>query len=81
MTEHDSSRSFLIGLALGAAAGMAIGFLYAPQSGRETREMIREKAAEARERAKEIVEEAEEKAKGIIAQARGKAAEIKEEAK
>jgi gas vesicle protein len=78
MSEDNSSRSFLIGLALGAATGMAIAFLYAPQSGKETRTVIREKAAEARERARDIIEEAEEKARAIIAQARNKAAETKE---
>ena len=81
MTEHDHSRSFVVGLALGAAVGIAMGFLYAPHSGKETRAMIREKAEMAKETAKEIIEEAEEKAKVIITEAREAATEIKEAVK
>ena len=81
MTEHSDGRSFAIGLALGAVVGVAIALLYAPQTGQETRAMLREKAIQAKETAKEIIEEAEEKAKAIIAEARGKATEIKEAAK
>jgi gas vesicle protein len=78
MTEHDNSRHFFIGLALGAAVGMAVAILYAPHSGKETRAILHEKAIKAKETAKEIIEEAEEKAKTIIAEARGRATEIKE---
>ena len=57
MTEHSDGRSFAIGLALGAVVGVAVALLYAPQSGQETRTMLREKAIKAKETAKEIIEE------------------------
>ncbi len=50
------ANGLLLGLAIGAVAGLAIGVLFAPQSGSETREMIKEKAGDARNRAGEFVE-------------------------
>jgi gas vesicle protein len=81
MAEHDDSRYFAIGLALGAAVGMAVAFLYAPHSGKETRAILHDKAEKAKETAKEIIEEAEEKAKTIIAEAKEIATELKQSAK
>ncbi len=71
MAEKDSGTSFIIGFLLGAVAGAAIGFLYAPKPGRETRELIKEKAGRAAEKAKE----AAEKAKHAAAEAREKVEE------
>jgi gas vesicle protein len=51
---HDDSAgagSILLAFILGAVSGAAVALLYAPQSGRETRELIGEKANEARVRA------------------------------
>jgi gas vesicle protein len=52
--------SFAIGFILGAIAGVAIGFLYAPKAGRETRALLKEKAGEIREKASEMKEKAKE---------------------
>jgi gas vesicle protein len=46
---RDSSSGFFAGLIIGAVLGAAIGLLYAPQSGRETRRAVKEKAVEAKE--------------------------------
>ena len=62
MTSKDSGTSFTIGLLLGAVVGVAIGFLYAPQPGRETRELLKEKAEVAKEKATEVTEKAKEAA-------------------
>jgi len=62
MNERDSSH-FALGFLLGAVAGLAIGFLYAPKAGRETREMLKEKGGEVKEKAKEIAAKAKEKVK------------------
>jgi gas vesicle protein len=43
--------SILLAFILGAVSGAAVALLYAPQSGRETREFLGEKANEARARA------------------------------
>ncbi len=44
MGDKDSGGSFLIGFIIGAVAGIAIGLLYAPKAGRETRAILKEKA-------------------------------------
>ena len=62
MGEKDSGSSFAIGFIIGAIAGVAIGFLYAPKAGKETRAMLREKAGEFREKAGEVTEKAKEAA-------------------
>ncbi len=45
--------SILLAFLLGAVSGAAVALLYAPQSGRETRDYLGEKANEARARAAE----------------------------
>ena len=62
MSDKDSGTSFAIGFLIGAIAGVAIGFLYAPKSGKETRAMLKEKAGEFKEKAGEVTEKAREAA-------------------
>jgi len=49
--EGAGAGSILLAFLLGAVSGAAVALLYAPQSGRETREFLGEKANEARARA------------------------------
>src|SRR3954466_9325758 len=49
--EGAGAGSILLAFILGAVSGAAIALLYAPASGRETREYLGDKAAEARARA------------------------------
>jgi gas vesicle protein len=58
MGEKEGGNSFLIGFILGAIAGVAVGFLYAPKPGKETRAMLREKASEFKEKAGEVISRA-----------------------
>jgi gas vesicle protein len=54
MANHDDGAgagSILLAFILGAVSGAAVALLYAPYSGRETREYLGEKATEARARA------------------------------
>ena len=53
MANDDSAGagSILLAFILGAVSGAAVALLYAPQSGRETRELLGERADEARRRA------------------------------
>ena len=49
--EGAGAGSILLAFLLGAVSGAAVALLYAPQSGRETRDYLGEKADEARRRA------------------------------
>ena len=75
MTNRESATGFGIGLLAGAIIGVAIGFLYAPKSGQETRAMLKEKAADVREQAEDVMEKAKEK----VAQVKGKFGKAVEE--
>ncbi|MBA7685529.1 hypothetical protein ES703_93954 [subsurface metagenome] len=77
MTEKDTGTSFAIGFFMGAVVGLAIGFLYAPQPGKETRELLKEKAEMVRGKAAEVAE----KVKETATEAKKKAEEKFEEMK
>ncbi len=62
MSEKDTGSSFTVGFILGAVAGVAMGFLYAPQPGKETRALLKEKAEVAREKVTEVTDKAKETA-------------------
>ncbi len=62
MSDKDSGSNFAIGFLIGAIAGVAIGFLYAPKAGKETRALLKEKAGELKEKADEVTEKARETA-------------------
>ena len=80
MKEHSDGKSFMVGMLMGAAIGLAVGFLYAPKPGSETRAMLKERAGHAKEDARHIIETAREKANTIIATAREEAAGLKTKA-
>ncbi len=64
--EQDNMQHTLgslgLGFILGAMVGVAIGMLYAPRPGAETRHMIADKAEEVKERVSEAVDMVKEKA-------------------
>ena len=60
MSEKEGGSSFLIGFIIGAVAGVAVGFLYAPKSGKETRALLKEKVGEVKEKASEMTGKARE---------------------
>ena len=64
--EGAGSGSVLLAFVLGAISGAAVALLYAPASGRETREYLGEKAREGRERA----QAAADKGREIVQQGR-----------
>jgi len=51
--EGAGAGSILLAFLVGAVAGAAVALLYAPATGRETREFLGEKAREGRDRAAE----------------------------
>ncbi len=81
--EAERGRCGGVGLAIGLlfaglAAGLAVGFLYAPRSGKATREMIRGKAVRAAKTARGKFEETTQKIRGRAEEAKEKAEEIAE---
>ena len=64
--EGSGAGSILLAFILGAVSGAAVALLYAPATGRETREYLGDKAREGRERANQ----AAERSRDIINQGR-----------
>jgi gas vesicle protein len=58
--EGAGGGSVLLAFVLGAISGAAVALLYAPASGRETREYLGERAREGRERAAQAAEKGRE---------------------
>jgi len=58
MARDDSAGAgtILLAFILGAVSGAAVALLYAPATGRETREFLGEKAREGRDRANEVAQ-------------------------
>ena len=54
--EGAGAGSVLLAFILGAVSGAAVALLYAPATGKETREMLSERAREGRERARDAAE-------------------------
>ena len=58
--DNGGAGSILLAFILGAVSGAAVALLYAPQSGKETREYLNERANEARARAAEAAAKSRE---------------------
>lgn len=56
----DNKGDFLAGVVVGAVMGAVVGILFAPASGRETRERIAEKGREVKEQAVDTARETKE---------------------
>ena len=70
MSDRDEFGAFLIGFVVGGLAGAAAALLIAPQSGEETRALIKEKSIELADRAGETVDDAYGKAEKAAVEAR-----------
>jgi gas vesicle protein len=79
MSEGDEFTAFLVGLIMGGLTGAIAALLLTPQSGEETRALIRDRAIELRDRAQVTAEEAIARAEAIAAEARARADELARE--
>lgn len=85
MSKDDSSGGFLLGFVLGALSGAAVALLYAPKSGDEMREELKEKSYELKDRAQEMgvdverLEELKERGQTALQQQRARLQEAVEE--
>ena len=75
--EGSGSGSVLLAFLVGAVAGAALALLYAPATGRETRELLSEKSREGREKAaalaqkgRQVIDEGREKAVALAEKGR-----------
>ena len=50
MSDRDSYGSFLVGFLVGGLVGAVVALLYAPQSGEETRGVIKDKTIELKDK-------------------------------
>ena len=73
-----NNKDFAIGLLTGAIIGGAIALLYAPRSGKETREMLKSKAMETGEHVKGFATETVEKVREGASQANRKVQAVQE---
>jgi gas vesicle protein len=70
--ERDAGTSgVVLSFLLGALSGAALAILFAPRSGRETREILGEKLRETAERGRDLGERAVEKGKEVAEDASG----------
>jgi gas vesicle protein len=76
MSDRDEFGAFLVGFLVGGLSGAVVALLFAPQSGEETRALIKDKSIELRDRAQQSAEEALAKAEAAAAEARARADEL-----
>lgn len=66
-----SSGSVLLSFLLGGVVGAGLALLFAPQSGRETRQKIREMADDVKEKTADYVHQTKEKASSLVEEGKG----------
>jgi gas vesicle protein len=80
MSERDEFGAFLVGFIVGGLTGAVAALLFAPQSGEETRAVIKERSIELRDKAAEEAEAAWKRAEAAAIEAREKAEELTKQA-
>lgn len=81
MSDRDEFGAFLVGFVVGGLTGAVVALLFAPQSGDETRALIKDKSIELRDKAQVTGEEALARAETMAAEARQRAEELTREAR
>jgi gas vesicle protein len=81
MSDHEDFGAFIVGMLVGGLTGAAVALLFAPQSGAETRSMIREKAIELKDKTSETMEDAYTRAEKAAKEAKLRADEFSQVAR
>ena len=79
MSDRDEFGAFLVGFIVGGLTGAVVSLLFAPQSGEETRALIKDKSIELRDKASVTAEEALARAEAAADEARARADELAKE--
>ena len=75
-SDRDEFGAFLVGFIVGGLTGAVVSLLFAPQSGEETRALIRDKSIEIRDKVGDTTEEALARAETAASEARIRAEEL-----
>jgi len=81
MSDRDEFGAFLVGFIVGGLTGAVVSLLFAPQSGEETRALIKDKSIELRDKATVTAEQALARAEEAANEARARADELAKEIK
>jgi len=81
MSDRDEFGAFLVGFIVGGLTGAVVSLLFAPQSGEETRALIKDKSIELRDKASVSAEQAIAKAEAAAAEARARADDLAKQLK
>ena len=81
MSDRDEFGAFLVGFIVGGLTGAVAALLFAPQSGEETRALVKDKSIELRDKAQITAEEAYARAESAAKEARARAEELAHEAR
>ena len=81
MSDRDEFGAFLVGFVVGGLTGAVVALLFAPQTGEETRALIKDKSIELRDKAQLTAEEAYARAEQSAKDAYARAEELAREAR
>lgn len=81
MSDRDEFGAFLVGFVVGGLTGAVVALLFAPQSGEETRALIKDKSIELRDQASHTAEDLLARAEAAASEARTRAEELTKEAR
>jgi gas vesicle protein len=79
MSDRDEFGAFLVGFIVGGLTGAVVALLFAPQTGEETRALIKDKSIELRDKASASAEDVIARAEAAAAEARTRAEELARE--
>lgn len=79
MSDRDEFGAFLVGFVVGGLTGAVVALLFAPQSGEETRALIKDKSIELRDQASQSAEELLARAESAASEARTRAEDLAKE--